>query len=141
VKTGYSDRFKGENAVTVPPVLIVVIIVVVVIGLIFGGMYAMNQVVSTSYDKVDAIVKLSGNDVVVTIIGGDDAPKVSGLHTYIDGRESNAPGNTKRSIVLGEPVIFTDLARGVTGTGFVVVEALFNDGQRGVITYSRMQFS
>lgn len=123
-------------------VMAIVIAIVVVIALIGIGLFAMGQLVETSYDNVDAIVQLSGNDVVVTILGGENADKIVALHAYIDGvGDPNAPGNTKRPIVIGEPVPFSNLARGVTGTGFVVVEAIFSDGSQGVVTYSRMKFS
>lgn len=132
---------RSSGSIMISRILAVLLVVVVIIVLIVAGMFAMNQIVDNSYDNVDAIVQLQGNDVVVTIIGGADADKVAGLHAYIDGMESNAPANTKRSITIGEPVVFTNLAKGVTGTGFVVVEAIFQDGSTGVVTFARMKFS
>jgi hypothetical protein len=131
----------SSGSIMISRVFAVLLVLLVIVGLIIAGLFAMNQVADTAQGSVNAIVQLSGNDVVVTILGGEGADRISGLHAYIDGQESNTPANMKRSIVLGQPVIFTDLAKGVTGTGFVVVEAVFQDGARNVIVFKRMTFS
>ena len=123
------------------PLLGVVLIVIIIIVLVFVGMFAMNQIVDQSYSNVDVTVMVSGNDVVVTILGGSKVSDVIALRACIDGT-SKGRINSKyvRDISLGKPIVFSDLASGVSGSAFVVVEAMFSNGDIGIVNYVRLQF-
>jgi len=120
----------------------ILLVIGIVIGLVIVGIFAMGEIVDTSYGNVDVTVHLSGNDVVVSIIGGEDAPRVTGLHVYIDGApETTSAANYQYSITSRQQIVFNGIALGVVGSRFVVVEAIFDDGTTTVIDYSRLQFN
>ena len=125
----------------VSPVMMVVLIIGIVAVLIIFGMYAMGAVVNQSYDNVDVTVRISGNDVVVTVIGGEDAGSVTGIRAYVDGTPRASLPGYQDCGTPGDLIIFPGLAKGTTGSAFVIVEATFNDGTTGVITYARLQFN
>ncbi len=126
---------------TLSPVLAVLLVIGIIVVLVLIGMFAMGEIVHKSYDHVDVTVQISGNDVVVTVIGGDDAAYVTGVCAYIDGTDAVSSLQFLNYAGLSEPIVFTGLARGVTGSAFVIVEVAFDDGTTGVVNYARLQFN
>lgn len=123
------------------PVMILGLIIGIVIALIIFGVFAMGEIVDSTYDDVDVTVRVSGNDVMVTVIGGNDVVHVTGIRAYIDGSPEISAREYQPIESLGSPILFTDLAKGVSGSAFVIVEAAFEDGTRGIINYARLQFN
>lgn len=119
----------------------ILLVIGIVLGLVFLGVYCMDQIVDTSYDNVDVTVQVSGNDVVVTVLGGSEVSHLTAVHAHIDGAKSFTPNDNFQKYSPGQPIVFSGLASDVTGSAFVVVKGKFGDGRVGVITYSRLQFT
>lgn len=80
---------QSDSRVSFSPVIVVLLAIGIVAVLIFAGFYAMTEIADISRDNdMDVTARVSGNDVMITVIGGDDALHVTGLCAYIDG----APG-------------------------------------------------
>lgn len=133
---------KRSSAGSFSLIIGVLLIIGIVVAMVFVGNVVMGEIVGTSYGNVDVTVHISGNDVVVSIIGGEDASSVTGLHTYIDGApETFSESNYQYNVVLGKPVVFSGIASGIVGSRFVIVEAIFDDESVSVIHYARLQFT
>lgn len=80
---------QSDSRVSFSPVIVVLLAIGIVAVLIFAGFYAMTEIADISRDDdMDVTARVSGNDVMITVIGGDDALHVTRICAYIDG----APG-------------------------------------------------
>lgn len=98
---------KGSSAgPSLSPIIIVLLALGIVTGLVIPGTVAMGTIVDTSYSNVDVTVR----------VAGDDVPHISRLHAHIDGVPEPSPEkNYHQTIVVGQPIVFEDLAAGVGG--------------------------
>jgi hypothetical protein len=71
-------------------IAIVVVLVIAVVGvLVFAGSIMVENLVATelSTNGVDLMVRISGDDVVAVVVGGDRAASLSSMDVYFYGRE------------------------------------------------------
>lgn len=116
--------------------ILVALIVIGIVGVLsIGSMVTAGepqQLVRTyTSGDVETLIRLSGNDVIVSVIGGDDADNISSIYVYYkNGKDSQVPrnpGNTYNNVIVDEPIVFKDMAKGLKGSNSIVVEAVFDD--------------
>lgn len=134
-----------QNSVSSPsplsrPVVRVLIFVCIILVCLSLWFVVMGQMVQETND-VEMSVQVSGNDVIVVVFASEDAQRIHALHAYIDGKTDRAGAMTRDHIVPGTAVIFHNLASGISGTQFVIIEATFTDGSNGIVKYSRLLFT
>ncbi len=121
-----------------------VVLVVVVIALLVGsGLFVMNNImteVQTSRD-VQMNLVLSGNDIIVTTLPGGDAVSLRSITVYIDGSNFLSDADRTRMVSIGVPIVYENIAKGITGTRFVMVKGTFSDGNDEILKQIRIQFS
>lgn len=131
----------ADSRISLSPVIVVLLAVGIVAVLIGVGLVAMGEIVDISRDDVDITTRVSGNDVMITVLGGDDVRYLTGLCAYIDGMPRKEWPDYQSFETVGETIIFPGLATGTVGSAFVIVEAKFDDGTTGIVNYARLQFS
>lgn len=136
----YSSSSGSPRSGASSPILIALLIVGIIIGLVVAGFFMMEQIAGSSSEGIDVFVQISGNDILVTLIDGNGADLITGIHVYVDGYPS-AENSVMHNPPIGKPILFAGLATNVTGYAFVIVEATFADGTQTVIEYARMRFS
>ncbi len=75
----------ADSRISLSPVIVVLLAVGIVAVLIGVGLVAMGEIVDISRDDVELTIRVSGNDVMITVLGGDDVRYLTGLCAYIDG--------------------------------------------------------
>ncbi|HJK77447.1 hypothetical protein [Methanocorpusculum vombati] len=136
----YSVKQSGSR-VSLSPVIVVLLAIGIVAVLIFVGLCAMTEIADISHANVDVTARVSGNDVMITVIGSDDARHVTGICAYIDGAAEGKQTVFRTFPGTGETIVFPDIAAGVFGSAFVIIEAQFDDGTTDIVNYVRLQFS
>lgn len=133
---------QSDSRVSFSPVIVVLLAIGIVAVLIFADFYAMTEIADISRDNdMDVTARVSGNDVMITVIGGDDALHVTGICAYIDGAPGDKQAGFRNFPGAGATIVFPDIAAGVFGSAFVIIEAEFDDGTTDIVNYVRLQFS
>lgn len=121
-----------------------VILVIVVIGVLVGaGLFVMSNIVGEAQSGCDVQLNLvlSGNDIVVTILPSADVQYLRTIAVYVDGADASYEFRRVREVSVGIPIVYEDIAVGITGTRFVMVKGTFYDGRDQLLKQSRIQFS
>lgn len=129
----------SENAIS--PVIGIGLVIVVIAILVGVGFMAMSNVMTEIQTEKDVQmnIQLSGNDIVVTIFSGDDAESLRVVSLFID-----TPGdmlNLEKPAAVGTPITFSNVAKGVTGSRFVMVRGKFNDNSDALLKQTKLTFS
>lgn len=133
---------SSPRSLDISPIVCAFVVVIVISGLLVTGIFTLEQSGVASSSGVDVVIQLSGNDVLVTVLDGESARQVTGLHTYINGPPpASAKSMTVRDPPIGTTVVYPGLAKGVIGHESVIVEATFADGTQSIVDYAQMQFS
>lgn len=140
---GYRYQFSDSSrTISLSPVLIFVLIIGIVIGFVAAGFFAMGQIADSSSEGIDVVVQIHGNDVQVTLLPGGKVNQITGLHVYVDGHDPSSEAcPVVHDPLVGSWIQFAGVAKNVTGSEFVIVEATFADGTQTIIEYARMRFS
>ena len=123
------------------PFIIIVVILGSVFGLIMIGNNLVENVVENSLLDVDVAAQVSGNDILVTIHGGDDLPRVTKIHVRIEGMSQICRNIDRAQFEAKKTVVCTDLAKGVKGNQFVIVEGTLTDDSIVMLDYHRILFT
>lgn len=124
-----------------------VILIIGVIGILsVGGMVSAGQPAELTRTyvtgDVETLVKISGNDVIVSIIGGNNADKISSIYVYYNNNKvDRTSSNTCNDVKINEPIVFEDMAKGLTGKDSITVEAVFDDFSTSIIGTIYCDFS
>ena len=119
---------------------VVSVLVVICFAVILGGLGIQGLTDDVMKTKnVHAAISISGQDIVVTVLGGSDIHLLEEIWVYLEDRQEMR--HQFRSVHTGDVLTCTDMAKGVEGTHFVIVEAAFLDGGRGYLEYKRIEFS
>ena len=121
--------------------IVVVVIIGSIAGLIALGSNLVVQVVGTTELDVDVGIQVSGNDIIITVHGGKDVYRVAKIHVRIEGGSSTYPNIDRSQFEGKKPVVCTDLAKGVKGNRFVIVEGTLTDESTALIEYHRITFT
>ncbi|HJK78108.1 hypothetical protein [Methanocorpusculum vombati] len=121
--------------------IVVVLVIAVVCMLVFIGSFMVENLVETEFsvNGVDLMVRISGDDVVAVVVGGDQAASLSSVDVYFYGREDLRYSFTPVKIM--EPMRCTGMAKELMGWQTVITEGLFMDGKREVLGYTRLRFA
>ncbi|MDV0443266.1 hypothetical protein [Methanorbis rubei] len=121
------------------PLLIGIILIIGIIGgLVFAGIMAMDRIVENVEKNAAVIVHLYGDDIEVMILSSSFEKEITSIEISID----EVPDSRRiHPVTLGTPFLFKNIAVGVTGSKFVVINAVFTDGSSTVIHYTKFQFS
>lgn len=123
-------------------IAIVVVLVIAVVGvLVFVGSSMVQNLAATelSTNGVDLMVRISGDDVVAVIVGGDRASSLSSVDVYFHGRED--VHYSFEPVRIMEVMQCAGMAKDVTGWQTVITEGTFTDGMREIIGYTRLRFA
>ncbi len=123
-------------------IAIVVVLVIAVVGvLVFVGGFMVESLVETEFsmDGVDLMVRISGDDVVAVVVGGDRAASLSSLDVYFYGREDVR--YSFEPVKIMETMRCTGMAKEVMDWQTVITEGLFTDGKREILGYTRLRFA
>ncbi|MDE2518472.1 MAG: hypothetical protein O0W93_03530, partial [Methanocorpusculum sp.] len=85
------------------------------------------------------MVRISGDDVVAVIVGGDRASSLSSVDVYFHGRED--VHYSFEPVRIMEVMQCAGMAKDVTGWQTVITEGTFTDGMREIIGYTRLRFA
>ncbi|MDU9376126.1 hypothetical protein McpSp1_07160 [Methanocorpusculaceae archaeon Sp1] len=121
-----------------------VVLVIAVIGLLVGsGLFVMENIMTEVQTTRDVQINLvlSGDDIVVTVLPGDDAAFLRYVTIYVDGSDSFSDAERTKSASISVPIVYESIAHGVTGTRFVMVKGTFSDGKDEILKQIRIQFS
>lgn len=121
-----------------------VILVIMVIGVLVGaGLFIMSNIVDKGSSGCDVQLNLvlSGNDIVVTILPGADVSSLRTIEVYVDGANASSDSYCVRGVSVGVPIVYENIALGITGMRFVMVKGTFCDGSDQLLKKSRIQFS
>lgn len=143
--SGYGDITVARDPVvaSVVRISIAVLTAVVIIGLIqsFGFVMPWESGNAVGSDA-GSIVYLAGNDVLVSIVHGNDTDKITSLTLYFEKSGEQAKiYDVQSSIHSGQPIQIDDLALGYSGTDDVVLEAEFESGTTKVLSKTHLEFS
>ncbi|MDV0443269.1 hypothetical protein [Methanorbis rubei] len=137
----YTDIYEMQSArhCGVSSLLIVILLVISIIGgMVFTGMMATAPIVENVEKNAVITVHLQGDDVMITLLANSFRQKISSIEVSIDGVSGRS---MTKPIAIGTPVLCKDIAEGVTGSKFIVINARFADGTSAIIHYTRLQFS
>ncbi|MDV0440873.1 hypothetical protein [Methanorbis furvi] len=115
-----------------------ILIAGIIFGMVFVGIMAMDKIVEKVESNAAVTVHLHGDDIEVMILSSSFAEEIISIEVSIDGVSDS---RMVIPVTLGTPVFCDDIAVGVTGSKFVVINAMFADGTSAVIHYTRVQFS
>lgn len=124
---------------TKPFAVISILLVVVIIGAFgIGSLVSAGEpdkLVKT-YVKgdVETLIQVSGNDVLVSVLGGTNADKISSIYAYY--KKSQVPRNAENTcndVELGKTITFKNMAEKLTGDDSIIVEAVFKDNSIEII--------
>lgn len=122
--------------------VVIVLLVAVVGGLTLVGGSLIKNVATTemkiSASDVDLVLRISGDDVVVAILGGERSTQLSALDVYIYGHE-----HIRQHIqpIDGSGVLYCkNIAKNIEGGQTVIVDGTFSNGEQKTISYSRLNF-
>lgn len=137
---GQKGRESHENGIS--PAIGIILVAVVVLGVVAAGLVVMSNVVTELEMEKDVQmnVQLSGNDVVLTVFGGDDAASLRIITIYIDGVEGGM-FQQERNACIGSPITYTNMASGLTGSKFVMVKGTFADNSIVLLKNTKLMFS
>lgn len=91
---------------------------------------------------VETLINISGNDVLVTIIGGENADKISSIYVYYNNKKlDRTSSNTYNDVKVDETIVFKDMAKGLSGKDLITVEAVFDDLTTAIIGTTYCDFS
>ena len=98
---------NGPSPVYLSPVICGLLVVCIISGLLITGFFPLDRAAETSSSDVDVVVQLSGNDVLVTVLDGEPAQHITGLHTYIDGYTvASSQEMMVRDPPIGEQIVY-----------------------------------
>ena len=138
-----SERnLKDSSDSGISPAIGVLLVIAVIVVLVAAGFVVMSNVmIELEVEKdVQMNVQLSGNDVVLTVFGGNDAPTLRIVTVYIDGVDGGLLSQERKAIV-GSPIIYTNMAVGITGSKFVMIKGTFADNSIAVLKNTKLMFS
>lgn len=119
----------------------VLLVIGIIVALVFVGVVAMEKIADASHGEMHAVVQILGNNVVVTQFSDTEPVVIAEVLAYIDGVAETRGKYVVKNPSVGKPVTFEELADGVTGSAFVIVEATFSDGTHEIVDYTRLQFA
>lgn len=128
-------------------VIILAIVIVVIGGLSIGGMVTaagdpVTHIKTFNEGDVKAVIQISGNDVLVTVVEGNMADKITSIYVYYkDLPTSRNRENTYNDVVINKQIVFEGMAKDLTGENYIVVEAVYNDNTTDIIGTIYCDFS
>lgn len=143
--TGYGDITVSRDPVVTAVVRwsIVILAVVVIAGMIqsFGFVMPWESGNAVGSDA-GTIVYLSGNDVIVSIVNGNDTDKISSISLYFEksGETVTVP-NVQSTIRSGELILVKGMADGYSGADNIILEAEFEGGTTKVLSKTYLKFT
>ncbi len=132
---------EDDGSVSLWSVALILILIIVSIGmLVFIGetlMYDLTDAPVTN--GVDMMVRISGDDVIAVVVGGDRVASLTSMDLYLHGQEDIR--YSFHPVNLMEVLHCSGMAKGVEGWQYVVAEGIFLDGSTDILGYTRLRFS
>lgn len=138
-----TSSFKDGRKAS-PGLLVVISIGVAVLilsgaAVVFAASYSIDTVQKSS--GVFAHIEINGNDIVISILGGERAGDLDHVVLVLEGY-TLPPGTSSRHISgTGDTVVYPDMAHGLTGTRKIGVRGVFKDGTSMLIVNQEVRFS
>lgn len=119
---------------------VIVAVMFIIVGA--GTVFALNQEIEAVDDTatVSAVIVVSGNDVVLTIVDAGKDSHLLGASLSISGVTRDGEATYAQFISVKEPIIFPYLAYGVTGDRYVLVKGYFDDYSSDIIISTNVHF-
>ncbi len=139
----YSSLRKRRRSFPVGLMVVILIVVVVTLGGAAFGVWSVMQTVDTLVADTDIPVQVSvsGNDVVVCILAYPDTKPPKALRLSIAGYTMPA-GISTRDLPprITDPVVYPNMAVGISGMRQVSVYAIFSSGSESMIWLDDLKF-
>ena len=129
-----------DGLVSVRSVALTLVLVITSIGVLvlIGSTLVDDLTKFPIMNGVDMMVRVSGDDVIAVVVGGDRVPSLVSMDIYLYGYEdirySFSPVNPM------EAMHCPGMSKGVEGWQYVVAEGYFKDGSRDILGYTRLRF-
>ncbi|MCZ0863121.1 hypothetical protein [Methanocorpusculum vombati] len=120
---------------------LVILLLILIVGclIVASNSLITNVAISeVSTSDVDLVLRISGDDIVVAVLGGERSTQLSSLDVYIYGhehiRQHIQPTN-------GSGVMYCkNIAKNIEGWQTVIVDGTFSNGEQKTIGYIRLNF-
>jgi hypothetical protein len=125
----------GQKQVIVGVILVAVVIVFLAVLGVQVTMALANNLQSGS---IATVVHLNGDNVEVILAEGSDVSDLSAVAVYFDGTDGRM--YTFRNVMPDSPLLCEKMGKDVRGWKTVIIEVIYQDGERVPIGFKNINF-
>lgn len=131
------EAYKVPYPVTI--VLFVAFVCMFCIGICGDAAFVKSTYISPYDAGIVLYVSISGNDLVVNVVGGKKIDELQSISLSIDG--INSPAAARPVSESGGKIIYPNQASGLTGTRMVDIHGTFSDGESQRLVMLNVKFT
>lgn len=134
-------RHDADHGSSGAVAIVLVLVIAIVAVLVFAGVTMVHDLTPTelSAGGVDLMMRVSGDDVVAVVVGGERAGSLVSLDVYFHGHEDVR--YSFEPVAVMKALQCTGMSKGVEGWQTVIAEGTFANGKTEILGYTRLRFA